>query len=154
VRVREGEVVALETRDVSDGQIGPDTTIEEAARLSFARIHPLTGPVWVEGAEPGDVLEIDILEIEPQPFGFTLQGPTFGFLRDIFTRDHLIRWSLKDGSARSEDLPGVHIQGAPFMGVMGVAPSHELLAVIAQREAELAGHGGYVLLPNPEGRPL
>jgi formamidase len=51
LRVREGEVVALETRDVSDGQIGPDTTIEEAARLSFARVHPLTGPVWVEGAE-------------------------------------------------------------------------------------------------------
>src|SRR4051794_25005719 len=89
LRVRAGEVVALETRDVSDGQIGPNTTIEEAARLSFARIHPLTGPVWVEGTEPGDVLEIDILGIEPQPFGFTLQGPTFGFLRDIFMRDHL-----------------------------------------------------------------
>jgi formamidase len=150
LRVREGEVVALETRDVSDGQIGPDTTIEEAARLSFSRIHPLTGPVWVEGAEPGDVLEIDILEIEPQPFGFTLQGPTFGFLRDILTRDHLVRWRIKDGIARSEDLPGVRIQGAPFMGVMGVAPSHELLAAIAQREADLAAKGGFVLLPNPE----
>jgi formamidase len=149
LRVREGDVVALETRDVSDGQIGPDTTIEKAAQLSFARVHPLTGPVWVEGAEAGDVLEIDILGIEPQPFGFTLQGPTFGFLRDIFTRDHLVRWWVKDGTARSEDLPGVRIQGAPFMGVMGVAPSHELLATVAQREADLAAKGGFVLLPDP-----
>lgn len=125
-RVDEGQVIALETRDAFDGQVTPQCTAAEAGRFSMGRIHPLTGPIWINGAEPGDILEVDILKVETQPFAFTLQGPKFGFLRDIFTADHLVRWQTQDKYAISEDLPGVRILGAPFMGVLGVAPSHEL----------------------------
>ena len=58
----------LETRDGSDGQIGPDATLRDLANLDPGRIHPLTGPVFVKGAEPRDMLEIEFLNIVPQPF--------------------------------------------------------------------------------------
>lgn len=147
-RVDEGQVIALETRDAFDGQVTPQCTAAEAGRFSMGRIHPLTGPIWINGAEPGDILEVDILKVETQPFAFTLQGPKFGFLRDIFTADHLVRWQIQDEYAISEDLPGVRILGAPFMGVLGVAPSHELLGSVARREADLAQRGGTVMLPD------
>lgn len=150
VKVDEGQVIALETRDAFDGQIKPTSTSEEAGQFIIERIHPLTGPVWVNGAQPGDILEVDIIHVEPAPFAFTLQGPKFGFLRDIFAEDYLVRWTIEDGFATSEDLPVVRIPGAPFMGVLGVAPSHELLKTISQREAELEKRGGAVLLPSPE----
>lgn len=148
-RVDEGHVVVLETRDAFDGQVGSHSTSAEAGKFSLGRIHPLTGPVWVNGAEPGDILEVKILKVEAQPFGFTLQGPKFGFLRDIFSEDFLVRWTINDGHATSEDLPGVRILGAPFMGVLGVAPSHDLLNRILAREAELEKCGGAVVPPNP-----
>ena len=150
VRVDEGQVIGLETRDAFDGQITSISTSEQAGRFGLGRIHPLTGPVWINGAEPGDILEVEVLHVETGSFGFTLQGPRFGFLKDIFSEDHVVHWTLKSGFAQSEDLPGVRIHGAPFMGVLGVAPSHELMQTISRREAALEKRGGAVLLPTPE----
>ena len=65
----------------------------------------------------------------------------------MFTEPYIVRWTIENGCATSNDLPGVRIPGAPFMGVIGLAPSHELLEQINQREADLAGRGGVVLLP-------
>lgn len=151
VKVDPGQVVGLETRDAFDGQIGSTSTAADLLTANFSVVHPLTGPVYVNGAEPGDLLEVSLVEIEPQAFGFTVQVPGFSFLRDLFTEPHMVRWTIANGFATSPDLPGVRIPGAPFMGVIGVAPSHELLAQITKRETDLAGRGGVVLLPDATG---
>ncbi len=143
-----GQVIGMETRDAFDGQVTPTTTAAEVGAVNLNRVHPLTGPVYVNGAAPGDVLEVKIHQVAPQPFGFTVQVPGFGFLRDVYTEPHIVRWNIADGFAVSDDLPGVRLPGAPFMGVMGTAPSHELLERINQREADLQARGGMVLLPD------
>ncbi len=147
LKVNPGEVVALDSRDAFDCQINKTTCIEDLTRLSLDRVHPMTGPVYVNGAEPGDLLEVNIIEVKPQSFGYTVQGPQFGFLRDLFTQNYLIQWQIADGFATSSDLPGIRIPGAPFMGVMGVAPSMELLGTITAREADLAARGAFVAMP-------
>jgi formamidase len=145
--VDQGQVIGIETRDALDGQITPSTTPEQLRQVSLNVAHALTGPIYINGAEPGDLLEVTIVEIEPQPFGFTTQLPGFGFLRDIFTEPHIVHWNIANGFATSPDLPGVRIPGASFMGVMGLAPSHELLEQIKSREADLARRGGIALPP-------
>jgi formamidase len=139
----------------SKDQIHKDVPMDQIVALRKANPgggpHSLTGPIFVNGAEPGDLLEVTIVEIEPQPFGFTVQIPGFGFLRDFFTEPHLVRWTIANGFATSPDLPGVRIPGAPFMGVIGVAPSHDLLEQITRREADLARRGGMVLPPEVAG---
>jgi formamidase len=149
LHVAPGETVVLETRDALDGQIGPRTTSADLAALDLAVVHPLTGPVFVRGAEPGDLLEVEILEVAPDRFGFTCIVPGFGFLREHFPTPFLVRWTIAGGSAVSPDLPGVRVPGAPFMGVMGVAPSPTLLEATIAREAELLGRGGMVQPPSP-----
>jgi formamidase len=143
-----GQVIGIETRDAFDLQFGESTTAVEVGKCNLNVVHPLTGPVYVNGAEPGDLLEAKIIEVAPEPFGFTVQVPGFGFLRDVFTDPYIIHWRLSGGYATSGDLPGVRIPGAPFMGVIGLAPSHELLERINRREADLASRGGAVLGPD------
>ncbi|HVH64416.1 MAG TPA: acetamidase/formamidase family protein [Candidatus Acidoferrum sp.] len=149
LRVEPGDEVVLETRDAVDGQLTQDSTSADAGNVNLNVVHPLTGPVYIEGAEPGDLLEVKILEIEPAAFGFTCQIPGFGFLRDSFTEPYLVRWRIADGFAESEDLPRIRIKGAPFPGTIGLAPSRSLLQVIAKREKELLDRGGNVLPPQP-----
>lgn len=151
IRVEPGDEVLMETRDALDGQIGPGSTVADVLRLDPTVIHPLTGPVFVEGAEPGDLLEVDILEVAPASFGFTLQSPGFGFLRAEFPDPFIVHWSLRDGWATSDDIPGIRIPGAPFMGTVGVAPSPDLLRAATEREARLHDEGGMVDLPEPTG---
>ena len=146
-----GQIIGMETRDAFDGQFDMDSDAPQVAACDLGLVHPLTGPVYVNGAEPGDLLEIKIHEVAPQPIGFTVQVPGFGFLRDLFTQPYIARWNIADGFAVSDDLPGVRIPGAPFMGVMGTTPSHELLETINAREAELQARGGMVLLPDATG---
>jgi len=148
LRVDPGAIVGLETRDGFDVQFGWQTTASDVRTCNLNVIHPLTGPVFVNGAEPGDLLEVSIIEVAPQPFGFTAQVPGFGFLRDVFTEPHIIRWKIEGRYATSADLPGIRIPGDPFMGVMGVAPSHELMETINGRERDLASRGGAVLEPD------
>ncbi len=149
LRVDPGDRVVLETRDALDGQITVRSTAEEVGTVNLNVVHPLTGPVYVNGAEPGDLLEIKILEVEPASFGFTVQIPGFGFLRDQFPDPFIVRWRIADGSAESADLPGVRIHGAPFPGTIGLAPSRALMQAITKREKELLDRGGMVLPPDP-----
>ena len=151
VKVDPGQVVGLETRDAFDGQINPNSSAADLLKTSLGGVHPLTGPVYINGAEPGDLLEVTIVEVEPQPFGFTVQVPGFGFLRDVFTEPYIVHWTIANGVATSPDLPDVRIPGAPFMGVIGVAPSHELLERTNRRETDLSKRGGVVLLPDAKG---
>lgn len=85
LEVGEGEEVTLETRDALDGQIGPETTTADLANLDANLVHPLTGPVFVKGAEPGDMIEVEFLDIVPQPTAFSAIVPGLGFLRDVMT---------------------------------------------------------------------
>jgi formamidase len=149
LRVQPGDSVELEARDALDGQLTRDSSSADVGQTDLSVVHPLTGPVYVEGAEPGDLLEVQIGEITPKPFGFTAQVPGFGFLRDYFPEPYLVRWQIDGGYATSSDLPGVRIPGAPFMGVIGVAPSRELLGEIVEREAALSRRGGIALPPDP-----
>ena len=151
VTVDEGEEVVLATRDGVDGQLGPATTEADIAKMEAGAIHPLTGPVFVKGARPGDVLEIEFLDIAPQPFAFTAIVPGLGFLRDVFTTPYLVHWQIRDGWATSPKLPGVRIPGAPFMGVSGVAPSAAQMRAWTARENELMSRGGMVFPPDASG---
>jgi formamidase len=151
VTIPSGETVILETLDARDGQITASTRDNELAGHNRNVGHPLTGPVAVEGAQPGDLLAVHIDTIDPQPFGWTANSAGFGFLRDIYSVPHVTRWTIRDGKATSADLPGVRIPGAPFMGVMGVAPSRDLLMAWRQREEALVKRGGVARPPEPNG---
>ena len=78
-----GEEVVLETRDASDGHVTPGMPATGGGGGSG--VHPLAGPVYVNGAQPGDLLEIEYLEITPQPYGYTRFNPGRGYLHDLFT---------------------------------------------------------------------
>ncbi len=149
--VEPGDEVLLETRDAVDGQIGPGSTSDDVTAVDLDVVHPLTGPIYVEGAEPGDLLEVEILEVSTGTFGYTMQSPGFGFLRDEFPLPFLARWEIDAGFAISPDLPGVRIPGSAFMGTIGVAPSADLLRQAAVRERALAGAGAPIALPGRRG---
>lgn len=151
LEVGEGEEVAMETRDALDGQIGPTTTVEDFKNLSTGVVHPLTGPVFVKGAKPGDVLEVEFLDIQPQPTGFSCIIPGVGFLRDVIPGPFVVHWRIREGWATSADLPGVRIPGAPFMGVSGVAPSEAKLKEWTDQEQRALDRGDLVFPPDPDG---
>jgi len=151
VEVEEGEEVGLETRDAADGYLPPGTGVADLANFSAGAIHPLTGPVLVKGARPGDLLEVEFLDIVPQRWGFSCILPGLGFLRDVMTTPFLAHWSIADGWATSQEVPGVRIPGAPFMGVSGVAPSPQQLEAWTKREADLLARGGLVFPPDTGG---
>ncbi len=151
VEAEEGEEVVLETRDALDGQLNPATTEADFGGIQPGAIHPLTGPVLVKGAEPGDLLEVEFLDVAPQPWGFSSIIPGFGFLRDLFTEPFMVHWTIAEGWATSPQIPGVRIPGASFMGVSGVAPSHRQLEEWNARERALIERGGMALPPESEG---
>ena len=150
VEAEPGEEVVMQTRNAFDGGITPNTKPDDIRDVNLNLVHPLTGPVYVKGAEPGDLLEVNILNIEPASWGFTIIIPGFGFLRDLFTEPFIVHWNISGGYAESAELPEVRIPGAPFMGTIGVAPSRVLRQEILLREEELRHRGGFVLGPNPQ----
>ncbi len=117
-----GDEVTFEVRDSRDRTIGPDS--DHADLLDTPSLaHPLTGPLAVAGAEPGDVLELEVLAYETDDFGWTAIWPGSGFLGDLFERPFLARWELDGDRARSQQVPGVTVRACAHAGVIGVAPS-------------------------------
>lgn len=118
LRVVPGDEVVVDTLDGTDTQITPESVAPDLANLDLDRCHPLTGPIAVEGAEPGDVLVLDILDCHPAPFGYTALRPGVGLLGDEpeFADPFLVLWRLADGYAISADVPGVRIPPRPFLG--------------------------------------
>ncbi len=150
IEVDPGEQVVLECRDASDCQVKPGMTVDDMAGLDTKVAHPLTGPAYVKGAGPGDLLEIEYVEVAPQPHGWTRNRPGAGFLRDLFPDPYLVHWDIVDGWATSAQLPGVRIVNGSFMGTAGLAPSRAQLEAWTSREADLAQRGGVVAPPDPE----
>ena len=101
LEIGEGEEVVLETRDAVDGQITPHSTVADLAHFESGRIHPLTGPVFVKGAEPGDMIEVEFLDILPQPTAFSAIVPGLGFLRDVMTTPLIPQGTMRSKLARS-----------------------------------------------------
>jgi formamidase len=104
------EEVILETRDAFDGQFGPETLLDVVGAPDLGLLHPLTGPVYVDGAEPGDLLDIEILDLEVDRYGYTVQGPGFGFLREVFPDPFKVNWDIADRWTTSTDRPGIRIR--------------------------------------------
>ena len=150
LEVDPGEDVLLETRDASDCQIKKEMTVNDLGNLDAKVAHPLTGPVYVKDAEPGDLLEIEYVDVIPQSYGWTRNRPGAGFLRDLFPEPYLAHWDIKDDWATSEQLPGVRIFNGSFMGTAGIAPSSEQLDQWTRREADLVQRGGIAAPPDPE----
>jgi formamidase len=148
--VAPGEVIRLETEEGLAGQLTRESTHADAGNLDLGLGHPLTGPIYVKGAEPGQVLEVEFLAYESDDFGDTPVIPGFGFLADVFTEPYLVKWEIAGGVARSAELPGVAVPEGLFAGVAGVAPSHERLEAFRRREEELAGRGQPVADSLPE----
>jgi formamidase len=105
--------------------------------------------VAVEGAQPGDVLELEILSYETAAFGWTAVLPGAGPLGDLIEAPFLVRWAIEGGAARSDDLPGVTIAASTHAGVIGVAPSSRLFEAALRREQRLSEEGHPVRLPDP-----
>ena len=97
LEVEPGEVVVLETRDALDGYLNSQSTVADFASVAMGAVHPLTGPVFVKGAKPGDLLEIEFVEIQPQHWAFSAIMPGLGFLRDTMTTPFLVHWRIADG---------------------------------------------------------
>jgi formamidase len=148
--VAPGEEIRLEAEDGLDGQLTRDSSHADAGRLDLGLGHPLTGPVRVTGAQPGDVLEVELLAYETADFGTTAVIPGFGYLADVFPDPHLVKWEIANGLARSAELPGVAVPEEAFAGVIGVAPSHERLEVLRRREESLRDRGQPVADSMPE----
>ena len=150
LEVDPGEEVVLECRDASDTQIKPGMGIGDLEGLSAKVGHPLTGPVYINGTKPGDLLEVEYLDIVPQPHGWTRNRPGAGFLRDLFTDPYLVHWEIKDGWATSQQLPGVRLPNGSFMGTAGIAPSRVQVEEWTKREADLVRRGGTAFPPDAE----
>src|SRR5204863_7769444 len=125
--IGEGDEIALAPRDALDGQIKPGMTAADLAAIEAGVVHPLTGPVFVKGAMPGDMLEIEFTDIIAQPSAFSAIMPGLGFLRDVFADPFLVHLQLRDGWATSPHIPGVRIPCGPFLGVSDVAHSADML---------------------------
>lgn len=150
-RAEPGEVVVVETRDAFDSNLTLESTPEDVTALDLNLVHPMTGPIFIEGAVRGDVLAVTLLDVEPDQYGYTVVVPGFGFLRDRFPDPYIANWKLDRLAATSEQIPGVSIPIAAFMGSVGVLPGEAETDVYLAREAELGAAGGAALPPQPIG---
>jgi formamidase len=137
VTVFPGQTLTLDAPLGTGDQIGPDSTHDDLLSLDFSQ-DLLVGPVYVEGAEPGDLLVVEVVDVAPGTFGFSGVFPGFGFLADVIPGPYLVTWTNDGVRARADCLPGVAIPAAPFPGTIGVAPSPTAMREIREREAELA----------------
>ncbi len=135
LKVESGAVIQVETSEASDGQLGKNATLEDLKNIDFDPIHPLTGPVYVENAEVGDILAVDLLKIDLHDYGWQAIVGGFGFLTDRFPNPKLSIYDIDTNSKTINYKNKVKIPLKPFAGVMGVAPdTDELLSTIPPRE--------------------
>ena len=151
VTVRPGDVFRVDCREWFDGAIVNDDSADDVLNAPLSTVHVLSGPIAVEGAEPGDLLIVDLLDVGPIPqedsgplsgqgWGYTGVFATRnggGFLTEQFPDAYKVIWDFRGGQATSRHVPRVSFTGIVHPGLMGTAPSHELLAKWNAREAAL-----------------
>jgi formamidase len=148
--VRPGSEFRLECRDWTDNQIGDNDSADDVRDVDLTRVHMLSGPIAVEGAEPGDLLIVDILDLGPIPqttgdvagagWGYTgvfARENGGGFLTDQFPDSYKAVWDFHGQQATSRHIPGVRYTGITHPGLLGTAPSADLLARWNAREQAL-----------------
>jgi acetamidase/formamidase len=119
-----GESVEFEIRDASGGQFSPASTVEAVSSMDFSKVNPVTGPVAIDGAEPGDALKVTLLSLAPSGWGWTANIPGFGLLADQFPEPALHIWSYRpDLGAPALFGPGGRVPLRAFTGTIGVAPA-------------------------------
>lgn len=150
-RAEPGDLIVIETRDALDSDLTLDSNADDLAAVDLNYVHPMTGPIFIEGAERGDVLAITLEDIAPDQYGYTVIVPGFGFLRDEFTEPFLVNWRLSRTHAESDQMPGVRVPYEAFLGSVGTMPGELEVAAWLQREAALAAVGGIALPPQPVG---
>ncbi|TIS65589.1 acetamidase/formamidase family protein [Mesorhizobium sp.] len=123
-RVAPGSTIEFQCLDSSGGQLQADSTVADVAKLDFDRINPVTGPIFVDGAEPGDALKVTIEMFKPSGFGWTGNIPGFGLLADDFPEPALNIWTY-DAASLEPALFGTHarVPLKPFAGTIGNAPA-------------------------------
>lgn len=123
-RVAPGSTIYFECHDSSGGQLTQKSTVDSVGTLDFGKINPVTGPIFVDGAEPGDVLKVTIEQFKPSGFGWTANIPGFGLLTDDFKEPALTLWSY-DKDTLAPAAFGAHgrVPLKPFAGTIGVAPA-------------------------------
>ena len=130
-RVEPGATILFHCHDSSAGQLGPSSTVADVSTLDFGKINPVSGPIFVEGAAPGDALKITIDSFAPQPhggagFGWTANIPGFGLLADQFTDPALHVWKY-DAATLAPVMFGREgrVPLKPFAGTIGCAPAEK-----------------------------
>ncbi|KAJ3575585.1 hypothetical protein NPX13_g3984 [Xylaria arbuscula] len=141
--IKDGETVKIECVDWTGGQIGNNDSADDIRNVDLTKIHYLTGPFEIEGAEPGDLLLVEIMDVQPfeeQPWGFTgifdrTNGG--GFLDEIYPSAAKAIWDFEGIFCTSRHIPHVKFAGLIHPGILGCAPSAEVLDTWNKREAEL-----------------
>ena len=128
--VRSGAEVEFDLLDASGGQLTASSTVADIATLDFGRVDQVNGPIEVEGAKPGDTLQIELLEFEPASWGWTASIPGFGLLADDFSEPAYRVTAVPGAGGRAEFLPGIRVPVVPFCGELGVAPATGPLSTI------------------------
>jgi acetamidase/formamidase len=123
LQVHPGDVVELHVRDASDEQIHADSGAEDVAKLDFSHVNPVSGPVFVKGARPGDVLAVELLEFRPREWGWTAIIPGFGLLADEYPDPWLRISKLDPDAGRVRFAEEIGLPYRPFPGTIGVAPA-------------------------------
>ncbi len=119
-----GESIEFETVDSSGGQLSPDSTVADVTALDFERVNPVTGPVYIDGAEPGDAVKVTLLSFTPSGWGWTANIPGFGLLADDFGEPALHVWRYDAGGlAPALYGPGGQVPLKPLCGTIGLAPA-------------------------------
>jgi len=121
--IASGDTVYFECVDSSGAQVHPGMTVADFGHIDRGLIHALTGPVAIHGAEPGDVLQIDVLEVRHKGWGWSSVIPGLGFLKQRFAEPFLFHWTLDADTTRS--LAPAVVPLRPFCGIMGVAPAEQ-----------------------------
>lgn len=130
--VASGDEVELVLADCFDGQLEPDARPADVAALDLDRANPLTGPIRIAGAQPGDVVAIEVLEVAVAPYGWTALIPGFGLLADDFSAPHVVVSRIGADTTAFGDV--AHLPTHPFLGTVGLAPGEDgPLSVIPPR---------------------
>ncbi len=122
LHVTPGQRFTLVSPDASNGLLGPHSTASDISKIDFRQLDPLCGPIYVEGAEPGDALMLEILELDLGSWGWTGLLPDFGLLSDQFPEPFFRGFDLTHGFA---EIFGNRFALKPMLGVLGVAPARD-----------------------------
>ncbi|KAF9002159.1 hypothetical protein BDQ17DRAFT_1357526 [Cyathus striatus] len=124
IHVQSGDTVTFDCLDASNGQITKESTTETIRSLVFSQLDQVSGPVYVQGAAPGDTLQVEVLSVDTADWGWTGIIPGFGLLHDEFPEPKLKIWTLdkEGGYAWFDEGRGMRVRLRPFAGEMGVAP--------------------------------